>query len=157
MNIQEEEGENVQVEQPNLLQQEGQAQEHQNDEDRIPQQLLHEAPNNDAQLLQGPQEADFNQRTHASAARQVAASNLSNGIAQLRSNSSRSHHDREESLSMRRRHNDNAVERTSGPERHNMIDAIEDDDSQAPTPASWSTVPTYGGTPPSERSRTLTR
>ena len=160
--MQDMEDENAETEQPNLLQQERQEEDERiNNNVRIPQAqpVIAEGPRNidDAQpLLQAPQEELLRQQLVGSASRLLAPSNRSRATADSDSNirRPRHHRDREETLATRRQ-NYNEVERTSVPEQHNDSIPMDDDDSEAPTPASWSTVPTYGGTPPSERSRTL--
>ena len=85
------------------------------------------------------------------------SSNNNNNNPQRDGDDNRHHHPRQGSPPRMQRLNEAAaVERTSIPEQHNDLLLPEsDDDSQCPMAASWSTVTTYGGIPPSERSRKL--
>ena len=170
------EDENLAEEQANALEQEeGQAelidgnlllQEH-------PQPLVQEdAHDTESQQLAQAEQAILRQRptsasSNSSTSRQFAPSNLSFAMAHSSNNNNnnpqrdgddnRHHHPRQGSPPRMQRLNEAAaVERTSIPEQHNDLLLPEsDDDSQCPMAASWSTVTTYGGIPPSERSRKL--
>jgi len=107
------------------------------------------------------------QESSTSSASTTSRSFVPSNLTYAMSNSNSNHQSRNNDSSPpsnRIRRNEpisHSVERTSRtPEQHNndfnensnLVVSSLDDDSQTLTPASWSTVQTYGGTPPSERS-----
>ena len=84
----------------------------------------------------------------------ILSASKNNHAAASARNDHPNNHQRQDIHPRIRNLNEAAVERTSIPEQHNDLHLPEsDDDSQGPTPASWTTVITYGASPPSERSR----